>query len=96
MGVNRVKMDERSAALFWLLDQDKVCGVYTTSLLKPSEDVSCQYLRGRLYPYPDVVIIIQNGLVDGIEFISTLAAVSGMKSRQVLECKHTMCRLKSA
>jgi hypothetical protein len=45
---------------------------------------------------PDVIVIIQNGLVDGIEFISTLAAVSGMKSRQVLECKHTMCRLKSA
>jgi hypothetical protein len=24
MGLNRVKMDERSNALFWLLDQDKV------------------------------------------------------------------------
>lgn len=37
MGVNRVKMDERSTALFWLLDQDKVCGA-----CRPSEDVPCQ------------------------------------------------------
>jgi hypothetical protein len=75
LNLARLTVMEKASALFDKLDTDKV-SMKGLAIVLVGIASSCCFLS-----------LFQNGLIDALEMICSLAALSGMKLAEIMECK---------